>query len=109
MSGVAPLRPATSSYALSVPERLVFRRHALERMAQRRVTVDDVRRILDSGAVIREYPDDRPFPSRLTLGWLGERPVHVVSAVDAIDATTIIITVYEPDRTVWDETFRRKR
>ena len=89
--------------------RLAFRRHALERMAQRRVTVENVREIIDSGAVIRQYPDDLPFSSRLTVGWIGERPLHVVSAYDAAEATTIIITVYEPDPSQWDETFRRKR
>lgn len=89
--------------------RLLFRRHALERMAQRSVTVEHVREILDAGEIVREYPDDSPLPSRLTSGWIGERPLHVVSAYDASAGTTIVITVYEPDPSRWDETFRRKR
>ena len=89
--------------------RLVFRRHALERMAQRRVTVENVREIIDSGEVIRQYPDDLPFSSRLTAGWIGGRPLHVVSAYDAAEATIVIITVYEPDPSRWDESFRRNR
>ena len=55
------------------------------------------------------YHDDLPLSSRLTVGWIGERLLHVVSAYDAADATTIIITVYEPDPSQWDETFRGKR
>lgn len=89
--------------------RLVFRRHALERMAQRSVTVEHVREILDAGEVIREYSDDSPLPSQLTGGWIGDRPLHVVSAYDAAARTTIIITVYEPDPSQWDEAFRSKR
>jgi len=87
----------------------VFRRHALERMAQRNVSVGDVRTILTAGEMIHEYPDDLPFPSRLTLGWLGERPLHVVSAFNAAEQTTLVIRVYEPDPALRDETFRRKR
>ena len=47
--------------------------------------------------------------SREALIKPSERPLHVVSAYDAAEATTIILTVYEPDRSQWDETFRRKR
>ena len=36
-----------------------------------------------SGEVISEYPDDVPFPSCLILGFVGTRPIHVVTARDA--------------------------
>ena len=47
--------------------------------------------------VIKEYPDDTPYPSRLILGYDNNRPIHVVSAYDQNDDMEYIITVYEPD------------
>ena len=43
----------------------------------------DVRHVLQTGEVIEEYPDDTPFPSYLILGFVGDRPFHVVVAVIA--------------------------
>jgi hypothetical protein len=90
-------------------DRLVFRVHAVQRMAERQISVEDVRAIVQTGEVIRDYPDDRPYPSRLMLGWRGTRPLHVVAADNHDAQETIIITVYEPDPTLWEPDFRRKR
>ncbi|MCC6625814.1 MAG: DUF4258 domain-containing protein [Chloroflexi bacterium] len=88
---------------------LRFRRHALERMAQRAITVPDVAHVIATGVAIETYPTDRPFPSRLVLGWAGPRPLHVVVADDAATGTRFVITVYEPDPTEWEPGFRRRR
>lgn len=50
---------------------LVFRPHAIKRMFERRIGRDEVRNVLDQGEVIEAYPEDRPFPSQLVLGWDG--------------------------------------
>lgn len=89
--------------------RLVFRTHALARMFERRIGVDDVRNVLETGEVIREYPDDTPYPSRLVLGRIGPRALHVVAADNPGEDETIVITVYEPDLTLWEDGFKRKR
>jgi hypothetical protein len=47
--------------------KLVFRVHAAQRMFWRRISVDDVRHVLDTGEIIKDYPDDKPFPSMLIL------------------------------------------
>ena len=49
-----------------------------------------------------DYPDDTPFPSRLTLGRVDERPVHVVWATATGTGRVVIITVYEPNPEEWD-------
>lgn len=88
--------------------KLVFRVHAIQRMFQRGISMDDVRQALTAGEVIEEYPDDTPYPSRLVLGWSGARPLHVAVA-DTPDAQeTIVITVYEPDPGRWEPALRRK-
>ncbi|AET65048.1 DUF4258 domain-containing protein [Methanothrix harundinacea] len=48
---------------------LIFRIHAVERMFERDISVEDVRRVLLEGAVIEGYPEDTPFPSCLIFGW----------------------------------------
>jgi hypothetical protein len=88
--------------------KLIFRKHAVQRMFQRGISVEDVRKVLSTGKTIIDYPDDLPFPSRLMLGWHGERPIHVVVA-DAGESETIVITVYEPDSGLWEPGFERKK
>ena len=82
--------------------------HAVKRMFERVVSVDEVQAVLESGEVIADYPDDTPYASRLVLGWAGRRPLHVVAAYNAADDETIVVTVYEPDPAAWDPDFRRK-
>ena len=88
--------------------RLIFRVHAVQRMFEQSITETDVSRVLSSGEVIREYPEDKPYPSRLVLGFLGARPVHVVVADNSAEGEQIIITVYEPDPLRWDKSFHRR-
>ena len=88
---------------------LVFRVHAIQRMFQRRISAEDVRHVLATGEVIEEYPNDTPYPSRLVLGWSGERPIHVVVADNPEGQETIVITVYEPDPAQWEPGFRRRQ
>ena len=90
-------------------KRLVFRVHAVRRMVARGISEHEVRHVLDTGHVIEDYPQDQPYPSRLVLGFLGSRPVHVVAAENTQDQETIVVTVYEPDPARWDPTFRKKR
>jgi len=88
---------------------LVFRVHALRRMFQRRITLDDVRAVLAEGEVIEERPDDLPYPSRLVLGYAGGRALHIVVADNKQDDETIIVTIYEPDPAQWLPGFKRRR
>jgi len=88
---------------------LVFRVHAIKRMFERGVSIEDVRHVLETGEHVEEYPDDKPFPSRLTLGFVGSRPLHVVAAEDRESNAAIIITVYEPRPEQWDNKFRRRK
>jgi hypothetical protein len=89
--------------------RLIFRSHAIKRMFERKITLEDVRHVLATGESIREYPNDTPYPSCLIMGWAADKPLHVVTAVDAETGTTIVITVYVPDPTIWESDFKRKK
>jgi Domain of unknown function (DUF4258) len=88
---------------------VIYQRHAVERMAQRGVSEEDVMHILLTGETIQVYADDTPFPSALILGWREGRPLHVVVATDTIGRSKIVITVYEPHPGQWEADFRRKK
>ncbi|MGF1634920.1 MAG: DUF4258 domain-containing protein [Phycisphaerae bacterium] len=88
--------------------RLTFRVHAVQRMFARRIGEADVRVVVEIGRTIRAYPDDTPYPSRLILGFAGGRPLHVVAADVPGSDEVIIITVYEPDPALWNDTFDKR-
>jgi len=87
---------------------VIFRIHAIQRMFQRNISEQDVRRILINGETIENYADDKPYPSRLILGWIDKRPIHVVMADNFKNNEIIIITVYEPDTSQWIDDFKRR-
>jgi hypothetical protein len=88
---------------------LVFRVHAIQRMFQRGVSEEEVKQVVAVGETIETYPDDKPFLSRLMLGWSGSRPVHVVVADNVAAQEAIIITVYQPDAEEWETDCRRRK
>lgn len=87
---------------------LSFSRHAIVQMFARGISVEDVASVLSVGRVIEDYPDDHPYPSKLVLAQIEGRFLHVVAAFSP--AAVVVITAYEPDPALWDEsrTVRRK-
>ena len=77
-------------------------------MLERAVSVSDVAEILETGETIARY-GDRPYASRLVLGWSGARPLHVVAADEPDSDITFVITVYQPDPELWSPDFRSRR
>ena len=89
--------------------RIIFRIHAIERMFERRVSVENVRQVLQRGETIEDYSDEMPFPSRLISGKRGKRPLHVVVAENIAEGETLVITAYEPDPAQWKSNSRERR
>ncbi|EMB45256.1 MULTISPECIES: DUF4258 domain-containing protein [Treponema] len=87
----------------------LFSGHVFKRMAERVFSPDTIKNIIKNGVIIKEYPDDTPYPSRLILGYDGNRPIHVVSAYDQNDDIEYIITVYEPNTQLWTSDFTKRR
>jgi hypothetical protein len=88
--------------------KLTFTDSANRKLAQRNISIAEVESVVATGRILREYPDDRPFPSRLVLGWVGARPLHVVYGVTP-EGEGIVITGYQPDPAIWNEDFTTKR
>jgi hypothetical protein len=60
-------------------ETVVFSDHAISQMFKRSISVNDVVSIIEVGQPIQEYADDKPYPSYLMLGYLNQRPLHIVA------------------------------
>lgn len=87
-------------------ESFIISNHARVRMFQRNISTYDIRCIIESGEIIEEYPEDEPCPAALLLGFIDERPCHVVIAQCKDHAR--VITVYIPEKDKWiDNRIRR--
>lgn len=87
--------------------KLIFRNHALKRMFERNIDIEDVKHIIETGKIIHDYPEDQPYPSYLLLGWKNNMPLHVVCANNESNEI-IIITAYSPNPNIWNKDFTRK-
>jgi hypothetical protein len=90
-------------------QEIIFSGHAVQRMFQRGLTTLEVQDVIEQGVIIADYPDDVPFPSYLLLGWIKDRPLHVVLALDGENHRCYVITAYIPDRAQWDADFKTRR
>lgn len=90
-------------------ESLVYSGHAVRQMFARSIATDDIRVVIDEGKVIASYPDDRPYPSELLLGFPAGRPLHVVLAYNEVARTAYVLTAYVPDPKLWSEDYKTRR
>ena len=76
-------------------------------MVERGINELDVEEIIAKGKVVEDYASDWPYPSKLVLGWLESRPIHVAFAESSHEI--IVITVYEPETALWESGFERRK
>ncbi len=90
-------------------QQVKFSGHAIQRMFERKISKSDVISIIASGETIAEYPDDNPYPSLLLFGFINERPVHIVVAVDQATGTCYVVTSYIPVPEQWADDYKTRR
>ena len=86
----------------------VFSSHAVNAMISRNIPADDVLRVIEFAEVIADYPNDKPYPSKLLLNFINGNPAHVVVAQNTSNGECIVITCYFPDATLWDKDYKVK-
>lgn len=86
-----------------------WQRHALERMMERGISREIVKKVLLSGEIIEDYLNDKPYPSALLLGWVEGEPFHVVTALDSESGCCFIITAYKPDLEHFEPDYKTRR
>ncbi len=77
-------------------------------MLSRNKDSDEVEKSIISGEIIKESPEDNPFKSSLILAFINERALHIVVSQDN-EGNCIIITVYEPDKEIWNKDLKTKK
>ena len=77
-------------------------------MLERGISDTDVEAVITGGETIKEYPEDKPYPSILLFKMIGIVPVHVVMSKNEMGAC-IVITVYVPDTDIWEADFKTKK
>jgi len=92
-----------------VAGRIEWRKHVLQKLAERGIPQQAVRDVLLQGERIREYADDKPFPSALFLGYISGKPLHVVAACDETSRQAFVITAYEPSLEIFEADYRTRR
>lgn len=87
---------------------IIYSDHSVMQMFKRNIQITEVELVLNSGIIIQNYPDDKPFPSCLILGFADGKPIHLVVAFNKPEASCIIVTAYQPDPKIWDKDFKIK-
>jgi hypothetical protein len=91
----------------ALAKRILFLPHAIRQMSRpdRMITTTEIRRVLESGEMIEDYPEDARGHSCLILGHSDDRrPIHIVCSPK--DDYLAIITAYLPIEDEWSDDFR---
>jgi hypothetical protein len=86
-----------------------FSGHAIKQMFQRAIRRAEVAEVVENGQIIDEYPTDKPWPSKLLLGFPAGRALHVVFAHDLKTDVGIVVTAYVPQTDVWTDEYLKRR
>jgi hypothetical protein len=86
----------------------IFSSHALTSMINRNIEADDVITTIEDGEIVADYPNDKPYASKLLLNFINGKALHVVVAQDTLSKRCIVITCYFPNPDLWDEGFKTK-
>ena len=94
-------------------ESVFYTRHAKFEMENEefgQILDNEVYEAICNGEVIKEYLEDKPYPSVLIFGkTTANRPLHIVCVYNKDEKLAIVITVYHPNPNIWIEYKRRKK
>lgn len=83
-----------------------FSGHAVQRMFGRNMAKVAIMAIINAGEIIQHYPSNM---SVLMLGFVGNRPLHVVVARLTEGGICLVVTTYVPDPRLWSDDYRSRR
>lgn len=82
--------------------------YSKNRCVERGIKFDDIKNAIQTGEIIEQYEDDKPFPSCLIFGYSENNKVlHVVLSMDG--NYIYVITAYFPNLMKWNEDFKTRR
>lgn len=89
-------------------ENIILTEHARIRLIERNIKIKDVLKCIETGEIIKQYEDDKPFPSCLILGMsINNKYLHVVVSMN--DNYIHLITAYFPSLDQWEPDFKTRK
>lgn len=89
-------------------EKIAITEHARIRLMERNITINDIVYGIQTGEIIKQYEDDKPFPSCLILGFsLNGKYIHIVVSHD--EEFIYLITAYFPNPQLWSSDFKTRK
>lgn len=89
--------------------RYEWRQHVIERLVERNISQADIVQAILEGEELKDYPEDRPYPSALFFAEMSGSPLHTVVAYDEENDWAYIITAYVPDLEHFENDFKTRR
>jgi len=87
---------------------IALTKHAKNRLHERIITIEDIKAAIQTGEIIKQYEDDKPFSSCLLLGrTVQDKHIHVVASID--NGYLYIITAYYPDENEWESNLKTRK
>lgn len=87
---------------------IIMTAHVIKRCKERHIDANSIINVIMHGEIIKQYEDDKPFPSCLLLGMaINDKYLHVVVASDRINLH--IITAYYPNADEWESDFKTRK
>jgi len=85
-------------------------KHATIVRLERGITLAELEQALLTGEIIERYPDAKPYPSCLVLGWLPSGdPLHIVCSRGEVEPALRIVTIYEPEDALWESNYKTRK
>ncbi|MBU4540908.1 MAG: DUF4258 domain-containing protein [Firmicutes bacterium] len=92
---------------LCIEDKIKWSLHAMKRLRERKISIDDFINVIKAGEIIEPYPDDYPHPSCLIFGYSkANQPLHVVIGCDK--TYIYAITAYYPNPKEWELDLRTR-
>jgi hypothetical protein len=88
---------------------IFWRKHVLQKTAERGIRQNDILEVLLNGECIQEYKDDKPYPSALFYNCISNKPLHVVASFDHAQNIAYIITAYEPSLNIFNADYKTRK
>lgn len=93
---------------LCAEDKMKWSKHALKRLRERHISIKDFKQCIMCGEIIKQYPDDRPTPSCLLLGWISKSTaLHIVVGCD--NTFIYAITAYYPTTDEWEPDMKTRK
>ncbi len=93
---------------LNKPANIAITEHARIRLYERNISIDDIINGINTGEIIKQYPDDKPLLSCLILGFsVKSEYIHIVVSCDT--DFIYLITAYFPNPDMWEDDFKTRK